>query len=53
MQIDDVSKAFLHVQNNYCNGFLFQMFFLFIKCAPYILKIEKDLNIDDYKSKGT
>jgi len=27
--------------------------FLKIKCAPFLLKIEKDLNIDDYKSKGT
>jgi hypothetical protein len=28
------------------------MSFLFIKCAPFIFKIEKDLNIDDYKSKA-
>jgi hypothetical protein len=34
------------------NNHFFQMSFLFIKCAPFIFKIEKDLNIDDYKSKA-
>jgi len=34
MQIDDVSKAFLHVQSKYHNGFIFQMFYFSIKCAP-------------------
>jgi hypothetical protein len=53
MQIADVSKALLQVQNNCHNGFIFQMSFFFIKCAPFLFKIEEDLNIDDYKSKGT
>jgi len=29
------------------------MFFFVVKCAPFLFKIEKDLNIDDYKSKST
>jgi hypothetical protein len=28
----------------------FQMFF-FTKCAPFLLKIKEDFNIDDYKGK--
>jgi len=28
------------------------MFFFFIKCAPFILKIEEALNIDDIKIKA-
>jgi hypothetical protein len=51
MQINDVSKGLVHVQNNYQNDFIFQMFFFLIKCAPFFLKIENDLNIDDYKKK--
>jgi hypothetical protein len=27
--------------------------FFLIKCEPFLLKIEKELNIDDYKSKST
>jgi hypothetical protein len=52
MQIDDVSRFLLHVQNNYENGF-FQTFFFFIKCASFLFKIEEDFNIDDYKIKIT
>jgi 2-iminoacetate synthase ThiH len=33
---------------NLNNGdFFFQMYFSFIKCAPFLLKIEEDFNIDD------
>jgi hypothetical protein len=53
MQIDDVSRFLLHVQSNYENGFFFQTFFFLIKCAPFLFKIEEDLNIDDYKRKIT
>jgi len=53
MQIDHVSKAFLHVQNNYHNGFIFQMFFWKYQMCTISFKIEENLNIDDYKSKGT
>ncbi len=52
MQINDVSRVLLHVQNNYHNGFIFQMFFFLIKCAPFFLKIEEDFNIDDIKEKA-
>jgi len=45
------SKMLLHVQtiqtskvNNPC---FFQMSFFFTKSAPFLLKIEKDFNIDD------
>jgi hypothetical protein len=30
----------------------FQLSFFVIKCTPIILKIEKDLNIDDKKEKS-
>jgi hypothetical protein len=30
---------------------MFQKSFLFIKCAPFIFKIDKGLDIDDYKNK--
>jgi hypothetical protein len=30
---------------------LFQMSFLKTKCTPFLLKIRKDFNIDDYKGK--
>jgi hypothetical protein len=52
MQIHDVSKGLLHVQNNYQNDFIFQMFFFLIKCAPFFLKIEEGFNLDDYKGKN-
>jgi hypothetical protein len=53
MQIDDVSRFLLHVQNNWDIGFSFQTFFFFITCALVLFKIEKDFNIDDYKIKST
>jgi hypothetical protein len=52
MQIDDVSRSLLHVQINSENGLFFQTFFFLIKCAPFLFKIEEDLNIDDYKKKS-
>jgi hypothetical protein len=52
MQIDNGSKVFLHVQNNYDNFFFFQTSFFLIKCAPFFLKIEEDFNIDDFKNKS-
>ncbi len=33
--------------------FFFQTSFFSTKCAPFFLKIKKDLNIDDYKGKRT
>jgi len=30
----------------------FQMFSLFIKCVPFFLNIEKDINIENYKRKN-
>jgi len=30
---------------------LFQMSFFKTKCTPFLLKIRKDFNIDDYKGK--
>jgi hypothetical protein len=52
MQIDNVSRVLLHVQKNYHNDFFFfQFFFFLITCAPFLFKIEEDLNIDDYKRK--
>jgi hypothetical protein len=49
MQIDDVSKDFLHVPNNYAQWILFFSNILFpIKCAPFLLKIGEDVNIDNY-----
>jgi hypothetical protein len=51
------SKMFLQVQstqtsrmNIFC---FFQMFFFSTKCAPFLLKIKEDFNIDDYKGKRT
>jgi hypothetical protein len=52
MQIDDVSKVFCMFKTTMNNHF-FLMSSLFIKYAPVIFKIEKDLNIDDYKRKST
>ncbi len=31
----------------------FKCHFFFIKCAPFLLKIGEDLNIDDYENKNT
>jgi len=49
------SKILLHVQNiqSFLNGqfYLFQKSFFLIKCAPFLFKIEDDLNIDDYEGK--
>jgi hypothetical protein len=51
LKVWDKSKMFLHVQNiqtskmdNLC---FFQMSFFPTKCAPFLLKIGKDLSIDD------
>jgi hypothetical protein len=45
------SNFFLHVQNiqtsRVNNLYFFQMSFFFTKCAPILLKIEEDFNIDD------
>ncbi len=35
------------------NPYFFQTSFFPIKCAPLLLKIEEDFNIDDYKGKRT
>jgi hypothetical protein len=48
---------FLHVQSTQTlrvdNPYFFQMSFFPTKCAPLLLKIRKDFNIDDYKGKKT
>jgi hypothetical protein len=49
MQIDNVSKVFLHVQNSHGQYIFFQTFFFVIKCAPFPLKIGEDINIDGRK----
>jgi hypothetical protein len=45
------SKMFLHVQNTQIsrmdNPCFFQMSFFSTKCAPFLLKIEEDFNIDN------
>jgi hypothetical protein len=53
MQIDNDSKVFLHVQSICDNLIFFSNVFFLIKCAPFFLKIEEGLNIDDYKNKST
>jgi hypothetical protein len=35
------------------NPYFFQMFFFPTKCAPFLLKIGEDFNINDYKGKKT
>ncbi len=35
------------------NPYFFQTSIFLTKCAPFILKIEEDFNIDDYKCKKT
>jgi len=47
MQIDYVSKVFLHVQSNYGQLFL-KHAFSFIIYSPFLFKIGKDINIDDF-----
>jgi phosphoenolpyruvate carboxylase len=54
MQIDNVS-ILLHVQNNYDNWVFFQTFLSNVHHSFSKLKrikIEKDINIDDYKRKN-
>jgi hypothetical protein len=34
------------------NPYFFQMSFFSTKCAPFLLKIGEDFNIDDYKGKN-
>jgi hypothetical protein len=45
------SKMFLRVQSiqtlRVDNLHFFQISFFYIKCAPFILKIKEDFNIDD------
>jgi hypothetical protein len=52
MQIDKISKVLLHCQNNCVNLVFFQTSFFLIKCAPFLFKIEKGLNIDGIKAKA-
>jgi len=35
------------------NLYIFQMSFFPTKCAPFLLKVGEDFNIDDYKGKRT
>jgi hypothetical protein len=48
---------FLHVESTQTsrmdNPWFFQTSFFSTKCAPFLLTIEKDFNIDDFKKKGT
>jgi hypothetical protein len=53
MQIDDVSRVILHVQNNCHNLVFFQKVFFLIKCAPFLFKIGEGINVDDYNRKNT
>ncbi len=50
-------KCCLHVQSiqtsKVNNFYFFQTFFFLNKCGPFLLKIGKDFNIDDYKGKRT
>jgi hypothetical protein len=50
-------KCCLHVQSiqtsKLNNFYFFQTFFFSNKCGPFLLKIGKDFNIDDYKGKRT
>jgi len=52
-----ISKMFLRVQSDQIsrvdNPYIFQVSFFLIKCAPFLLKIGEDFNIDDYKGKKT
>jgi hypothetical protein len=50
-QLDTNKKMFLHVQSTQTsrmdNLYFFQMSFFSTKCAPFLLKIGEDFNIDD------
>jgi hypothetical protein len=46
MQINDVSKGLLRVQAS-CGFFFFSNIFFHTEGAPFFLKIENDINIDD------
>jgi hypothetical protein len=51
MEIDDVLKVFLHVQNR-CEQYIFsQTSFLVIECASFFLKIENILILMITKEK--
>jgi len=51
------SKIFLHVQSTQTlkmgSPCFFQTSFFPTKCSPFLLKIGKDFNIDDFKGKST
>jgi hypothetical protein len=50
-----ISKMFLYVQSTQTlkmnKFYFFQMSFFSTKCAPFLLKIGEDFNIDNYTSK--
>jgi hypothetical protein len=52
MQIDDVSKAFLHVQSNCHNGFIFEMPFFLSNVHHNFSKLKKTLTLMIIKIKA-
>ncbi len=55
MQIDDLSKVLYMFKTIVNNGFFFffKCHYSKYQCTPFLFKIEKDFNIDDYKRKNT